>query len=670
MRRPFDAMLRWWQPSSSGNGHRNANGNGHAKANGNGNGHAVPVNGEAEALTKPRAEQPAPRATPEVGIDQPWIAQLDRERIPRTLRYPKTSLARILDQAADRYGDLPALVYNNKRWTYAELLARVNRMAGGLSRMGVRKGERVLLALPNCPEYVISFFAVQKLGAVIVNAGPLVGADDLTSIIGLTNPRVVIGLDLQAGKIVNAAKHSFVEHFVWVTLQSYQSLIKWLGYQIKLWQGREQSTASTAQHTTLAKLMENAPAKPPTIEPRAEDAAVLQPSSGTTGSVKLAQLSHRNLIANAMQVAVWMGARYGQERVLTVLPMFHVYGLTTGLINPVFCASTIILTTRFEAEATFGLLVREKPTVFPMVPLICDAISEQVERQDKDEVAQVRKDLRELRACISGAAPLPREAAERFEKLTGARVVEGYGLSESSPVTHANLITRPRYGSIGLPMPDTMVRISDLEDPSRDVPTGQPGEMLVAGPQIMAGYYGNPDETKRCLWTDAKGVVWLRTGDVVRMDEDGFFQVIDRKKDMIIRSGLKVYPAKVEKILLTNTRVKDAAVIGRADPVYTEEVVAFIVLSKDDVGSGDDEEATAARATLAQELRGECLKHLAPYEVPSKFEFTDNVPRSALGKVLKKELRKLPDHSTAEPKPAGEKLTDKQPSPKTEARTA
>jgi long-chain acyl-CoA synthetase len=480
---------------------------------------------------------------------------------------------------------------------------------------------------------VISFFAVQKLGAVLVNAGPLIGADDLRTIISMTTPRMVIGLDLQAAKIIGAAKASSIEHFVWATLQSYQTLVRRLGYQFKLWQGRERSNGSTAEHITLAGLLDTAPAKPPTVEPPAESMAVLQPTSGTTGSVKLAQLSHRNLIANATQVAALMGARPGQERVLTLLPMFHVYGLMTGLIQPVFSAATIVVMTRFDPQQTLDVLMRERPTVFPMVPAICDALSNEIERRGRTSIRL------SLRACISGAAPLPIEVARRFEQLSGARVVEGYGLSESSPVTHVNPLSCPRYGTIGLPLPDTHCRVADLENSDREAAVGQPGELLVAGPQIMAGYFGNPDATELALWTDPTGRTWLRTGDVVRMDEDGFFQILDRKKDMIIRSGMKVYPAKVEKVLKQHAQVSDAAVIGRPDPVHTEVVVAYVVTKSGEVDRG----------ALSSELRILCREHLAAYEVPAIFEFSNEIPRSPLGKLLKKELRRLGDEKPTDP---------------------
>src|SRR6185437_3099781 len=512
---------------------------------------------------------------------------------------------------------------------YRELLAAVNRMAGGLAHLGVRRGERVLLVLPNCPEFVIAFFAIQKLGAVVVNAGPLMGRDDLQAVIGMTNPRVAIGLDLQATTLHSAARGSTVEHLVYVSLQAYQSVIKKLGYQIKLWQNRD-AAAGGVQHMLLSELVARAPSRPPTIEADPQSVAVLQATGGTTGTLKLAQLTHRSLLANALQVAIWETAKEGQERVFAVLPMFHVYGLTLNLISAVFTSSTIILMTRFDAEEMLELIRKHKPTICPIVPAICDAISDLLEEEKDTDHGDAPLLHDGLRLCISGAAPLSRETAERFNRLTGATVIEGYGLTEASPVTHAGLPNDFRIGSIGLPMPDTRVRIVELEDPSRDVHPGEPGELLINGPQIMSGYFANPEQTHKVLITDARGDVWLRTGDVGRMDADGYFYLLDRKKDMIIRAGMKVFPAKVERVLRMHKSVGDVAVVGRPDPHYTERVVAVISPAP----PAEDQ------AKIAEELRMLCREHLAPYEVPQKFEFVEKLPRSALGKLLKRELRK------------------------------
>jgi long-chain acyl-CoA synthetase len=432
---------------------------------------------------------------------------------------------------------------------------------------------------------------------------------------------------------MKACHGSTVQHSVWVSLQLYQTVLKRVGYQFKLWQ-QHSGNGEGIQHQTLGQLMALAPARPPTIEPDPSQLAVLQPTGGTTGTLKLVELSHRNLLSNATQMAVWMGSRMGQERHLAVLPMFHVYGLTTCLVSAVCSAASMILATRFQARETIDLVRRHRPTLFPVVPAICHAISDALEREAADSGASTK--LQGVRLCVSGAAPLTQEVADRFTRLTGVTVVEGYGLTEAGPVTHVNLPGKPRFGSIGLPMPDTRCRVVDL-DHGRDVARGEAGEMLVAGPQVMRGYLANPTETRRVLTTDEQGTVWLHTGDVVRCDEDGYFFVLDRKKDMIIRSGLKVYPARVEGVLRGHDKVADVAVVGRPDPVHTEIVVAFIV--RKDLGQ---KEPTQSADALIAELRSLCREHLSPYEVPAAFELIDQIPRSPLGKVLKKELRIRP----------------------------
>ena len=566
--------------------------------------------------------------------EHPWLTQLDRAGVPRTLIYPSTTLGRALDQTADRFNSATAMIYGDKHWTYAELLALVNRMAGGLAGLGVRRHDRVLLTLPNCPEFVIAFFAIQKLGAAAVNVGPLMGADDLERVINMTTPRVTIGLDLQAPLLLRACHGSGVQHAVWVTLQLYQTALKRVGYQFKLWQ-RPSRNGDRMQHITLSDLLARAPARPPTIEPEPSEIAVLQPTGGTTGTLKLVQLSHQNLLSNATQICVWMGSRLGQERHLAVLPMFHVYGLTTCLIGAVCSGASIVLSTRFQARETIELIRRDRPTLLLLVPAICHAISDTLERDD----APTR--FEGVKLCVSGAAPMPQEVAERFTRLTGVPIIEGYGLTEAGPVTHVNLPGKPRPGSIGLPMPDTRIRVVDIEQGQRDVARGEAGEMLISGPQVMSGYFANPAETRRVLSTDERGTVWLHTGDIVRCDDEGFFYVLDRKKDMIIRSGLKVYPAKVETVLRMHEKVADAAVVGRPDPTHTEVVVAFIVRK-------NLEEHVNG---MVDELRALCRQHLAAYEVPATFEFLDAIPRSPLGKVLKNVLRERPAPTTPQKTP-------------------
>lgn len=580
----------------------------------------------------------------EVAAERGQVEDSDRHGRSFELNYPDMTLGRLVDQASDRFGDSCAMAYAEARWSYRQLCDDVNRLAGGLSCLGVRPSDTVLLTLPNCPEYVISFLAIQKLGAMVVNAGPLMGVDDLLNVVAMTGPKLVIALDLQAGPLhklesskggngTSAARRRSL-HWLWVSLKDYQTVWKRLGYQAKLRQSNHQNGKSRLS-TRFHDLLSEAPPRPPTVLRCPDDIAVLQPTGGTTGKLKVAELSHRNLLANAMQLSVWARQTAGQDRVLGVLPMFHVYGLSTCLITTLFNASTILPVTRFRAIHLMEVIRRHRPTVLPLAPAIIEPLCD-VLASARSSVLQEFKDIVESSIITSGAAPLTVPTARRFAELTGRRIFQGYGLTEASPVTHANPMEDPRDGSIGRPLPDTAVRVVDLNDESRDAAAGEPGEMLVCGPQVMKGYHQCPDETELVLKTDQQNRRWLRTGDVVRVDEDGFYHVLDRRKEMINCGGLKVYPAKVERVLKMDPRVRDVAVIGRPDPVKTETVVAVIVLTQESDPSHE----------FVDELRFRCREHLAPYELPQLFEFVEELPRTALGKLQKFRLRTEPDPST------------------------
>jgi long-chain acyl-CoA synthetase len=554
----------------------------------------------------------------------PWAGAMRAAGIPATLNYCSTTLSRILDQTADRYGSCTALIYGNARWTYRQLLADVNAIARGLSKLGVRQHDRVALALPNCPDFVAAFFAIQKLGAVVVNLGPLMGADDLERAFSITTPQVAIGLDLRAPVMAQASKHSHsLQYWVSSSLESYQGSLNRIGYRVKRWYGGN-GFSHQISSLTLAQVMTEGGPRPTRVEPDMDDVAVLQPTGGTTEGLKLAQLSHRNLLSNAMQVGAFTSTQPGQTSILAVLPMFHVYGLTTSLITGVFTGAKLILQTRFEAGRVLQAVREHRPTIFPLVPAICDALCDEIEKEGAED-----KPLEGVKLCLSGAAPLPRQTAERFKRITGAEAVEGYGLTEAAPVTHANPPGHNHIGTIGIPMPDTLARIVKMDEGDVDVAPGDPGELLISGPQIMVGYFGDSELNRGVLTTDASGRTWLHTGDIATMDEDGYFRIVDRKKDMIIRSGMKVYPSRVERVLKEHAAVKEVAVFGRADEVHTEQVVAAIVLKAD----------VARSRALVAELRSLCTAHLAPYEMPEEFEFLETLPRTALGKLRKYRLR-------------------------------
>lgn len=586
MRDMIGPMWRWWRrprrPRRS--------------TNGRANGHAV-----------------APPSEP--------MTPHDRLGLLRSLHYPSVSLAQLFDETAQRFADVPAVVYVDVAWTYRQLAEQINRCAGGLARIGVRRGDRVLITLPNCPEFIVCFMAIQKLGAVVVNAGPLMGVDDLGKIVEMTHPRLIVGLDLQA-PIFDHIGHREI-HRLWVTLKDYQTVWLRVGYRLKLWTKRTESP-DVEHERTMATMMEQAPARPPSVAPLPNDVALLQPTGGTTGTLKVAELTHANLIANAAQMSNWVRLRHGQERVLAVLPMFHVYGLSTCLTTALLCGGTMYPLTRFKVEEVLAAIANQRPTVLPLVPAIIEHMCDQLEAQPRPDIVKALENT----IVISGAAPLLPATQQRFERLTGVHILQGYGLTEASPVTHVNPQGHEQLGAIGLTLADTRMRVVDPQDTARDVPPGEVGEMWISGPQVMRGYFNNPQETARVLSTDADGNRWLHTGDLVRIDDNGYTCVVDRAKEMIIRGGLKVYPGKVEQTLMRHPKVADAAVIGRDDPVHTQIVTAIIV----------PREVITDKDAFMHELRALCREHLAPYEVPSEIEIADALPRNALGKLQKFKL--------------------------------
>jgi len=546
--------------------------------------------------------------------------------LPPMLHYPQTTLSGVLEQSAARFGASDAVIYEETRWSYATLCADVRRLAAGFAVLGVRPGDRVMMALPNCPEFILVFMAAQTMGAVVVNAGPLMGMSDLRQLRALTMPRVLVGLDLQASMLDTLGADDDRLQRISVSLKDYQRIWKRLVYRAKLHQVQSKDVSHRLKRqegfTPLEELMATAPSRPPTVAPDPEATAVLQPTGGTGGTLKVVQLSHRNLTANAMQLTVWQNVRPAVERVLSVLPMFHVYGLSTCLTTSLFNAATIIPMTRFNVNHLVRMIVAHRPTILPLAPAIIEPLCAKLEslpEATQYEVAQILAPS----TVTSGAAPLLPAVAERFESLTGSSIVQGYGLTEASPVTHANPPHAVRPGTIGMPLPDTRVRITALGDPTSPAMAGEPGEMMVAGPQVMQGYLDNPEENQRVLYRDADGTTWLRTGDVVRIDAEGYTTIVDRRKDMINCGGFKVFPAKVERILAEHESVREAAVVGRVDPKKTQRVVAVVVL----------EDAVLQADVVVEALRSHCRRNLAPYEVPHTIEFAKALPRTPLGKL-------------------------------------
>jgi len=556
--------------------------------------------------------------------DRPWLATYPDD-VPADFDFPQVPLTRLLDDAAAEFPSAVAITAGAARVRYAELLDRVNRLAGGLAGLGVGHGDRVALVLPNCPQYVEAFFAVLRLGATVVQCNPLATADEMRRQLVDAQPVAAVCLDKSVG-IVEAARADSGTRAVVVT-----SLVDYLPTAERLRLRLPLPSARAARRRLLAPvpdsagvhryrdLLSAAPARQQSVDP-VRDAAVLQYTGGTSGIAKGAMLSHANLVANAYQMRLWLPeVTSGGESTLVVLPLFHVYGLTLCLLTSVLLAGRLILLPRFDVTDVLDTIEREQPTLMPGVPPIYQAIA--------DSLRAKRRDLSSIRTCVSGAMRLPVEVQERFEALSGATLVEGYGTTESSPATHCNPVRGGRKpGSVGVPLPGTDARIVDPGEPGTVLPPGTVGELAVKGPQVFLGYRHAADVDEAAA--DDQALLpggWLLTGDLAQMDADGFFTIVDRKKDLIIAGGFNIYPAEVEAVIEGLDGVAEVCVIGLPDRYRGETVKAYVV-------------ATDGATLTADGVRDHCATLLSAYKVPREVEFRDELPRTVVGKALRRLL--------------------------------
>ncbi|RZU75049.1 long-chain acyl-CoA synthetase [Micromonospora kangleipakensis] len=548
--------------------------------------------------------------------ERPWTRSY-APGVPATIATSAESLVDLLTDAGRRFGSRVALDFFGATTTYAELAAQVARAAEALRRLGVTRGDRVALVLPNCPQHVVAFYAVLRLGAVVVEHNPLYTAQELEHQLTDHGARVAVVWDKVAPLVVGRGS---VETVVAVDLTGALPPLKRWALRLPLRKARAARAAMTAPAPgtiSWAELVAAAgplPADHPA--PGADDTALLQYTGGTTGTPKGAILTHRNLRANAAQGRAWVpGLRDGEETVYAVLPLFHAYGLTLCLTFSVGIGATLVLFPRFDLEQVLDAVRRRPPTFLPAVPPIYERLAIAARERDID--------LSSVRYAISGAMALPPATVELWESVTGGLLVEGYGMTESSPITLGNPVSPARRpGTVGVPFPSTEIRIVDPEDPTRDRPPGEAGELLVRGPQVFAGYWGRPEETAAVLLPGG----WLRTGDVVTMDPDGFVTVVDRIKELIITGGFNVYPSEVEEALRRVPGVRDAAAVGLPGERGGEEVVAVVVLDP-------------AAVTAPEDVRSGCRQHLAGYKVPRRVVVVEDLPRSQIGKVLRREVR-------------------------------
>lgn len=547
----------------------------------------------------------------------PWQRRYE-SGVPRTVSYEDKTLLSFLDETAARFPEKTALIFEGYRVRYSRLQAMVNQAAGALADLGIRKGDRVAILLPNVIPCVVACYAVLKLGGIVVMNNPLYTDHELSYQFNDSGACAVITLDLLAGRMMGLREKTSIEHIVYTSLGDYLPPLKGMLFPLVSRFKKLSARVRPAEKVYRWKqLLAGSQVRPPHVDLTSDDPALYQYTGGTTGITKGVVLSHGNLSRQIQQIAAWFPTfQKGKGVMLGALPFFHVFGLTTSMNLAVYFGWGNVLVPKPHPTALIRAVRTFRTTFVPLVPTMYIAMLNHPDFE--------KADLSSIEGCFSGSAPLPLEVIREFEGKTGSIIVEGYGLTEASPVTHINPYASGgrKVGSIGMPIPDTQCRIVDANEGTKDVPVGEAGELIIKGPQVMSEYWNRPDETATALTPDG----WLYTGDIATMDEDGFFFIVDRKKDMVLSGGYNVYPRDIEEVLFEHPDIQEAAAVGIPDPKYGEAVKAFVVLK-----SG---------ATRTQkEIIDYCRQRLAKYKVPVAIEFRDALPKSNIGKVLKKELR-------------------------------
>src|SRR6266850_1181025 len=547
---------------------------------------------------------------------KPWTRHYDPD-VPASLVYPRVPMQAMLDDAAESHPNSTATIFFNRKRSYKSISDAAWRFANGLRRLGVKKGDRVALVLPNSPQFVISFYGALRAGAVVVPCNPLYTPPELQHQLADSGATVVVALSRFYPVVKAARANTQVKHVIVTKIkEEMPPVLRVLFTLAKEKKDGHRQPFKGDEGALAFRDVLDAPATPFDGGTRKDDVALLQYTGGTTGVSKGAMLSHRALVANILQCRAWFtNLKDAKGTGMAVMPFFHVYGLTVVMGLSIQSASAMILEPQFDLEHVLKGVQRHKPITFSGAPRIYNAII--------NSPLATKYDLRSIAACVSGSAPLLVETHRKFVELTGANLVEGYGLTEAAPVTHCNPLFgkgKQKVGSVGVPYPDVESKIVDLETGEQDMPAGEPGELILRGPQLMDGYYNQPAETAKTIRNG-----WLYTGDIATVDADGYYAIVDRKKEMIIVSGYNVYPREVEEALATHPAVMDSAAIGKPHPIKGEEVKAFVVLKP------------GVQAT-PEELIAHTRTQLAPFKVPHEIEFRDSLPKTLIGKTLRRQL--------------------------------
>jgi long-chain acyl-CoA synthetase len=549
--------------------------------------------------------------------ERPWLKQYDKG-VPATLEYPPIPLFYFLEQAAREYPETSCTIFKGARISYKEMNALSDRLAAGLADLGVKKGDRVGLIIPNTPQFVMAYFAILKLGAIVVANNPLYSAHEIEHQVNDAGVEVMIVMsnfykitkEVQPKTRIRTVVVTNIKEALPPVLAFLFSLTKEKkgGFRIELEKGDVWMKDLIERHT---------PEDRPQIEVGPDDVAIFQYSGGTTGISKAAVDLHRNLVADTLMIHCWItNCDDGKEVVLMAIPLFHVYGMVAGMCFAMSAAASMVMIPNpRDIKDVLENLQKYKASIYPGVPTMYNAIN------NHPEVKAKKYDLSSIKACISGSAPLMRETKDRFEALTGGKLVEGFGMSETPTATHCNpLYGKNPPGSIGLPLPDMDARIISLDDEVTVLQPGEVGELVVKGPIVMRGYHNMPTETANALRDG-----WLYTGDIARMDEEGYFYIVDRKKELIKPGGYQVWPREVEEVIIQNPKVLEVGVAGVPDAYRGETVKAWVV-------------PKPGETVTEEEIKAWCKDRIAKFKIPTQVEFRSELPKTMVGKILRREL--------------------------------
>jgi len=556
--------------------------------------------------------------------DKPWLAHYDKG-VPQTFEIPSVPLFHFLDESARKYPDRACTIFKGAVITYKEMNAITDRIAAALVDMGVKKGDRVGIFMPNSPQFVMVYYGILKAGGVVVATNPLYTAPEIEHQASDAGIEYMFVMTNFYSTIKKAQPKTKIKKLIVTNLkEALPPLTRVLFTLLREKKGgfRIDGGLQDGDIWLQDLLSKYNDAPRPKLEVGPDDTALFQYSGGTTGVSKGAVALHRNVVANTLQIKVWMtGLEEGKEVVLMAIPLFHVYGMVAGLSFAMAAGSTMVMIPNpRDLKDVMENISKYKATLFPGVPAMYNGIN------NHPDVKSGKYDLSSIKACISGSAALLRETKDQFEKLTGGKVFEGYGLSEAPTATHCNpLLGENKTGSIGMPLPNVEVKLISLDDGETELQQGEIGEVVIHGPQVMKGYHNMPTETANTLRTMKDGKVWLFTGDIARMDEDGYFYIVDRKKELIKPGGYQVWPREVEEAIMEYPKVLDVGVAGIPDPYRGETVKAWIVLKPGETATAED-------------IKAFCKERLAAYKVPTHYEFRSELPKTTVGKILRREL--------------------------------